>query len=120
MVLADMIFPVNLLAKFETTLLGHAFRRVNPNKLLIELTCAVMQAAEGVHISLIHQVLAHDVRVEAEVKIPLEEIVFIGSLSSKAMNKDYGTLVLPEISRHGQVAAHQSLAFRCVYYNPRC
>ena len=101
-----MCFPVDLFAKFQATLLGKAFRRMNPNQLLIEFTCPVMQAAEGVHISLIHRVLAHDLRVEAEMKVPLEEIVFIGSLASKTVDKDYGTLVLPDISRHGQVATH--------------
>jgi hypothetical protein len=79
---------------------------MNPDQLLIEFTCPVMQAAERVHISLIHRVLAHDLRVEAEMKVPLEEIVFIGSLASKTVDKDYGTLVLPDISRHGQVATH--------------
>ena len=111
-----MNFPVNLLAKFQATLLGKALRRMNSNQLLIELACAVMQAAKRVHISLIHRVLTHDLRVEAEVKIPLEEIVFIGSLASKAMDKDYGALVVPVISRHRQVAAHYSLVSRCVYY----
>jgi hypothetical protein len=106
MVVADMCFPVNLLAKFQATFLSKALRLMNPNQLLIELTCPVMQAAKRVHISLIHRVLAHDLRVEAEVKIPLEEIVFIGSLASKAMDKDYGTLVFPEVSRHVQVATH--------------
>ena len=106
MVVADMCFPVDLFAKFQATLLGKAFRRMNPDQLLIEFTCPVMQAAEGVHISLIHRVLAHDLRVEAEMKVPLEEIVFIGSLASKTVDKDYGTLVLPDISRHGQVATH--------------
>jgi hypothetical protein len=54
MVVADMSFPVDLLAKFQATLLGKALRRMNPNKLLIELTCPVMQTAERMHISLIH------------------------------------------------------------------
>jgi hypothetical protein len=52
MVVADMCFPVDFLAKFQATLFGKAFRRMNPDKLLIEFTCPVMQAAEGVHISL--------------------------------------------------------------------
>ena len=99
-----MNFPVNLFTKFQATLLGKALSRMNPNQLLIELACSVMQAAKRVHISLIYRVLAHDLRVEAEVKIPLEEIVFIGSLASKAMDKDYGTLVLPDISWHVKVA----------------
>ena len=54
MVVADMCFPVDLLAKFQATLFGKAFRRMNPDQLLLEFLFPVMQAAEGVHISLIY------------------------------------------------------------------
>jgi len=95
-----MIFPIYLLTKLQIIFLCKALGCLYPNKLLIEFTGPVMQTSEGVHIRLIDCVLAHNLWVETEMEVAFEEIVFIGRLSSKAMYKDYRTLVPPDISGH--------------------
>jgi hypothetical protein len=66
--------------------------------LLIKLTSSVMQGAEGMYIRLKDVMLTHYLRLETIVKVTFKESILIGSLSCKAVHKNNGTVVLPELS----------------------
>ena len=70
MFLLHMVFAVHLLRQgqaFPFSLLLHLSIAV---QLLEQLTGAVVLGAKGVHIGLVHLVVAHDSGVEAVVEIP--------------------------------------------------
>ena len=56
-----------------------------------------MKRSEGIDISFIYWMGAFDIWVKAKVKVTPKEIVFICGLSSKAMDQNYGAIILPEI-----------------------
>jgi hypothetical protein len=59
--------------------------------------------------------LTLDFWVEAKMKVTSEQIILIGRLAGKAMHKNYGTLIFPEISWHWQIITHHfsMLTFVC-------
>lgn len=116
MVCADMILAINLLWKQETVDASKFLRSIDSYKLLIQLACSIMKRAEGINISFKHWMCTFDFWVKAKVKISPEEIVFIGGLSSKAMNQYDWAIIFPQFFWVLQVLIHHVLMLRFVYY----